>query len=221
MQKCGEYGYRADKGMHFVATEVAKEWASYRNCVVGEPLDSDDTFAVKSMVEQGAVKEVPDPEWVTLPGYKVVYDYKGNQLCCGNPCVYHNREMAEAVIKNYQSYPWFNHEPYIIDAVYEGKRPKECRKVDGLVIYNRDYWTYNREPGCYVEEEIAMDCANCVPPRTYRSGMIQCGEVAGGFREGETYATFIKVADGIWKWCGNCFAGESETAKGTPIPYVV
>lgn len=221
MQRCGEYGYKADKGFHFVATEIAKAWASYRNCTVGEPLDDDDGFACRSLVEKGAVREVRDPDWVTLPGYKVVYYYNGNQLCCGNPEVFHNKEMAEAVMCKYQSYPWFDHKPYIVDAVYEGKRPKECRKVDGHVIYNMDYWTYDREPGCYVEEEIAMECANCVPPRTFKSGMIQCGEPADSKAEGYTYATFIKVADGIWQWCGNCLAGETDPNKGTKILYVV
>lgn len=222
MNRCGDYGYRADEGMHFVATEKAKEWASYRNCVVGEPLDDDDTYAVKSMVDAGAVREVPDPEWVTMPGYRAVYDVHGDGkyiFDAGNPIVYHSREMAEAAVDEFNKRPWNHQKAYVIDAIYKGKRPKACREYEGKPVYNRDHWSYNRPIGSLVEREIAEDAGNCVPPRTWTRNMIQCGEPAGSKVEGITYATFIRVTEDIWKWCGNCFAGESEE-RGKEVPYV-
>lgn len=219
MQRCGDYGYKAEKGMHFVATEVAKEWASYKDCVVGEPLDSNDTYAVKSMVEQGAVKEVPDPEWVVIPGYRAMRSYKGIELTVGNGVIYPNREMAEAEAEAYMRQPWSHDKAYVVETVYEGKRPKPCREYEGKKVFNRDYWSYNRPIGSLVERQIAEDAGNCVPPRTWTRNMIQCGEPAGSKVEGTTYATFIRVTEDIWKWCGNCFAGESEP-RGTEVPYV-
>lgn len=171
------------------------------------------------MVEQGAVKEVPDLEWVTLPGYRAMRSYKRMELTVGNGVIYPDREMAEAEVEHYMSQPWSQEKAYVVETVYEGKRPKPCREYEGKRVFNRDYWSYNRPIGSLVERQIAEDAGNCVPPRTWTRNMIQCGSPAGSKVEGTTYATFVRVTEDIWKWCGNCFAGESEP-RGTEIPYV-
>lgn len=227
MEKYSNY-YKATKGKHFVLTEKGvTEVASYSHYKVGESLDygySDEYCAYHRDVEMGYVIEVDDPTWVTLPGYKAVYDiHKGGEtytICVGNPFIYHDKEMAELAVKDFDKQPWRGKEKgYVIEAVYEGKMPKPCREHNGKRVFNMDYWSYNRPIGSLVEEEIAMNAANCVPPRNFRSGYIQCGEPYGSMKEGFTYATFVKVVDGIWEWRGNCLAGEKEE-NGTPIPYV-
>ena len=228
MERHGEY-FEATKGSHFVLTEKGvTECASYRCYMVGDILDygySNEYWAHHSDLEKGYVIEVDDPSWVTLPGYRAVYnlhkDGKDYVLDAGNPRIFHDKEMAEYAAKSFNEQPWRGDErAYVIDATYEGKKPKPCRIVNGERIFNEDYWSYDRPIGSLVEEKIAMDLANCVPPTTFRSGFIQCGEPADHKKEGPTYATFIKVGDGIWEWRGDCLKGETEES-GTPIPYVV
>lgn len=43
---------------------------------------------------------------------------------------------------------------------------------------------------------------------TLRVGQYQMdGSIAGKYMA--TYSTFVKVGDKVWKYCGNCFPGES------------
>lgn len=229
MQRCRDYGYKADEGNIFVLTELGKaECASWRHKEVGKPVDEDERYSPSWGVEKGYVEEVPDPEWVEMPGYKAVYDVHGDGkyiFCCRNPHVYHDKEMAELEVKDFLSDPYNrDKKAWVEDAIYKGKRPKPCREFYGHIVYNMDYWTYDRKPGCLVEEEIAMAAADCVPPRTFGCGIIQCGEpyshkIDENGKAKPTYATFVKEAEGIWKWCGNCFAGEDEP-RGTEAPYV-
>lgn len=69
--------------------------------------------------------------------------------------------------------------------------------------------------GDIVDEGIVNWFAECVPPITYNSDLIQCGEVYGhrdnprtGRFEG-TYITFAKVDD-KWIYKGHCFFGEQK-----------
>lgn len=80
------------------------------------------------------------------------------------------------------------------------------------------------EVGDEVDEEMVEHFANCVPPCTYRSDLVQCGEpysheydTNGKFRA--TYSTFAKRSDGKWYFVGECFAGgiENRTEKTSPI----
>lgn len=224
MQKKDNW-YKADKGNIFVLTMKGKcGSASYRNLEVGKPIEGYETWTTCSDVENEFVKEILDPDWVVLPGYRAVYDVDGDgkyifDTC--NPIVYHDREMAEAAVIEFNKRPWHDkhQKAFVIDATYEGKRPKACREYNGKKVYNRDYWTYNRPIGSYVEEEIAMDAANCVPPRNFSRNYIQCGEPADSSMEGTLYATFVKISSDIWEYKGNCLAGKTE-ANTTPIPYV-
>lgn len=210
----------ADKGKHFVLTEKGKTWASYRDYEVGKPIDDDDKYAVRGMVEDGALIEVDDPEWVTLPGFKVVYDYKGNQIQCGNPYVFYDKEMAERYRKNYEDLykSWGKDEiPYIVEAIYEGKKPKPNKEYQGKTLFiQHNWWGEIGKVGDLVEEAIAMDIANCVPPRTFTKNMIQCGEPASSATEGTLYSTFIKIDDDVWEYKGDCLAGHTEQ-DWTPI----
>ncbi|MEG1894611.1 MAG: hypothetical protein RR162_00125 [Oscillospiraceae bacterium] len=80
--------------------------------------------------------------------------------------------------------------------------------------------TFNEyvELGDEVDDEIVDYFANCVPPRTYRSDLVQCGEpysheydTVGNCRA--TYSTFIKKNDGKWYFVGECFANGIENRR--------
>ena len=219
---------RADEGMRFVLTALGKaEVASYRNYEIGKPVSEYDEEAPNWAVDNGYVIEVEDPDFVTLPGYRAVYDHKGNQICAGNPITYHDREMAELAANEFNNRPWNRNEnkAYVIEAMYKGKRPIPCRQYEGKTVYNWSYWSYDRPIGSLVEEEIVNDLMDCLPPLTMRDSCMQTSEPSSCRLDEETnvwkntYTTFKKVADGIYEYCGDCFKGEN-VKRGKEQQYV-
>lgn len=218
MEKRRDGWYRADKGKHFVLTELGKkECASYRSKTVGEPVDEYDYEAVHWAVEEGYVAEVDIPDWITKEGYEVVYDHKGYTLHAGNPVVFPEREIAEKYLQYYQNKLWNDRQLYIRSAIYEGRAIKECREYNGKKVYN-DSWYYGTSSlsiGDLVEESIVEDIVNALPPACWRSDCTQLGEPASQRVDEEgnvrtTYETFKKIAENTWEYCGDCFRGETE-----------
>jgi len=210
--------YIADKGKHFVLTEKGKvECASYADKTVGESVDEYDTEAFANKIEKGYVKEVDIPDWVVKEGFEVVYDYKNNTIHAGNAVVFPEREIAEKYMKNYQSNPWVHEKLYIRDAVYEGRALKDCREHDGIKVYNNDwyYGTLALDIGDLVEEVIIDDLRDLLPPACMRSDCFQIGGPANHKEDAHgnlraTYATFKKIAQNTWQYCGECFRGENS-----------
>lgn len=97
------------------------------------------------------------------------------------------------------------------------------KEVKTMQMWNESSKNFSEfaQDGDLVDEEIVMHFANCVPPRTYKAGMVQCGEPYSHRKEGATYATFTfdspseKYGE-VWKYHGNYLGGSLE--KGTPIP---
>lgn len=210
--------YQADKGKHFVLTEKGKsECASYSYKTVGEPIDEYDYEATGWAVEQGYVIEVDIPGWTTLMGYEVVY-YNGDyRFHAGNPQTFPTRKAAEVYKKHYESYPWFNDELFIEEVEYEGVPLSEPRMFNGKVVVDGDHYfgLDAHEVGEYFSEEQVMDFMEMLPPACMRDDCSQIGEPSshkldenGNCRA--TYATFKKIAEGIWEYCGDCFRGENE-----------
>lgn len=228
MEKRGDYGYRADKGKHFVLTEKGKTWASYRDCEVGQPIDEDDTYASAPMVEEGVLIEVDDPDYITCKGYKAVYNHNGYELNAGNGnAIFHSREMAERQAEAFNNRPWrldSDEKAYVVETIYEGKRPKPCREYNGKIVYNEDWWFGDiGRIGDLVEWKIADYAGQCVPPASYGNNFIQCGEPyssrlddnTGKYRS--TYSTFKRIAEDVWMYCGNCFRGEDVERGAEPV----
>ena len=228
-----EGDYVADKGKYFVLTRKGKqEVMTFRfdEYEVGKPVSDnyyDQTHPYKWQVDNGYLEEVNDPDFVVGPGYKAVYDYAGHQICAGNPHVFFSREMAKRMCKHFNNRPWNRDtKAYVIEATYEGKRPKELRYHEGKPVYNEDWWFGDiGEVGDLVEWKIADYAGQCVPPKAYGSNFIQCGEPndarlddkTGKYRD--TYSTFKRIAEDVWMYCGNCFVGE-DTERGRELPYV-
>ena len=206
--------FEAEKGKHFVLTERGKEWASYKNYNVGEPIEEDDRWILAILVEKGVVIEVDDPDWVTLPGFQVVYDYNGRQISCGNSYIFPDRETAERYKKHHEELHkrWGDDkEPYIIDAIYEGKKLKENKIYNGKTLFVKGNWFGDMgRIGDLVEDEVAQDIANYVPPAYYSSSFIQCGEPISHTEKGATYMTFVRIDKDVWEYKGNCLRGKTE-----------
>jgi hypothetical protein len=207
----------AKKGKVFTLTAKGKaESISWRSYDVGSVID---TWAPNWAIDLGYLEETDDPDWIVCPGFKAVYNYKGRVIGCGNGNSYPFRWMAEREAKQYNAYPWFDHKAYVIEATYEGKRPREMRTYNGKPVYNMDTWLYDgAEIGDLVEEEVIDEVINCLPPACDRRDCVQLGEPAGSKVEGTTYETFKKVDENTWAYCGQCFRGEN-IPRGTDIAY--
>lgn len=213
--------YKAEKGKHFVLTEKGKqEVASYKNKEIGKPVSQYDTEACCSDVECGYVTEVPIENWIVKEGWEVVYDHNGYTIHVGNPIVFPEKELAEKYLKNYQDKAWVNKTLYVKPGVFEGIQPQECSYHEGKKVYNLD-WYFGIDSllvGDLVEDHVVEDLVSILPPTYYGHGYAQLGEPYSHECDNEgimraTYATFKQIAESIWEYCGNCFAGKSEAVK--------
>lgn len=80
-------------------------------------------------------------------------------------------------------------------------------------------WEEYARVGDLVGADVVEYFAICVPPLVLKEGFLQCGEVADYEYDEEgkwhgTYITFvydhIENSRGVWKYCGECFQGETE-----------
>lgn len=207
--------YYADKGKHFVLTEKGKlECASYKHKIVGKPVDEYASEAVHWAVENGYVIETDIPDWTTLTGYEVVYYYKNYRLSAGNPQVFPLRKAAEAYKKHYEAYPWFDHELCIEKTEYEGVPLNSCKIYNGKDVIDREHYfgLDACETGEYFSDELIHEFMDQLPPVYMKSSYFQMGEPVSheddNGRLRATYATFKRISEEVWEYCGNCFQGE-------------
>lgn len=103
---------------------------------------------------------------------------------------------------------------------------------DGRPLYNTTTFSYDAvKVGDYVTQEVVDDAMDCLPPACMRSTCSQMGEpYSSKYDERSdkwrnTYATFCRVQtdplweNNIWRYCGNCFCGETEE-RGKDMPIV-
>lgn len=219
--------YNAEKGKYFVLTEKGKaECASYRHKTVGKPVDEYDTEAVKWAVESEYVKEVDIPGWTTLKGYEVVYYYNGHRLSAGNPMTFPTERAAKIYKENYESYPWMDHELFIEEVTYEGVPLNESQFYNGKEIIDKEHYLGLNacEIGSYFTEEMVNEFMDMLPPACMRSDCSQIGEPVS-YKMDKTgnyhavYATFKKIVENVWEYCGDCFRGENVSA-GKEMAYL-
>ena len=78
------------------------------------------------------------------------------------------------------------------------------------------------EIGDLVDASIVDQIINCLPPACMRSDCTQLGEPTDHrMDKGQlkpVFATFRKVEDNIWEFCGSCFQGENAE-RGVETPY--
>ena len=148
-------------------------------------------------------------------GYQVVYEHKGYLLSAGNPQIFPEKEIAEKYRKNYLKYPWANRDLFLQEVVYDGKDLKERQEYHEKKVCNMEWYCGigALEIGDLVDASIVDQIINCLPPACMRSDCTQLGEPTDHrMDKGQlkpVFATFRKVEDNIWKFCGSCFQGES------------
>lgn len=74
------------------------------------------------------------------------------------------------------------------------------------------------KPGEQVDDALVDYFLNVVPPATFRSNLIQAGEPYSNEFDSETgkyRSTFMTFAviDGVWRYCGVCFAGQTQNRE--------
>ena len=223
----GDEWYNADRGKYFVLTKKGKEeCASYADKTVGEPVDVYDYEVPRWAVAKEYVEEVDIPSWTKLKGYQVVYYYNGYRLTAGNPQTFPTLKAAETYKRNYESYPWMDHELLIEEVDYEGVPLSESKIYNGKeVIDEMHYFGLDAcEIGDYFTEDMVMDFMYALPPVCMRSDCSQMGEpitrrIDDHGKCRNTYETFKKISDDIWEYCGDCFRGENMR-RGKELAYV-
>lgn len=95
--------------------------------------------------------------------------------------------------------------------------PKEPKMYNCKVVHTREMWYQDgfKPPiGSYVDEQIVEDLIDALPPTTMTFRFVQSGEAAGVRYDHEkemwrnTYITYVKIAEGIWEYRGDCFENE-------------
>lgn len=91
------------------------------------------------------------------------------------------------------------------------------------IFTQRDFTFSGLMVGDLVTEDVVNDLMDCLPPACMRSDCSQLGEPyshredpkTGKWRA--TYATFKRVRNGVWAYCGHCFRGENVERGEDPV----
>lgn len=96
---------------------------------------------------------------------------------------------------------------------------KEIKTIQGWSYSSQSNWEGYVKPGDLVDESVYNYFLDIMPPRTMSHGYLQVGEPCN-YRFNQrtkkyeaTYITFICVEKGIYKYCGNCFEGQTENIE--------
>lgn len=163
--------------------------------------------------------------------YMLVYDYEKNgkvyTLPCGNPDWIPDYETAKRIKENKQAKSLYKDRTLYLK-IRDVDTPLDLKpngEYQGKSVYNPDtLWWDAMRPGDLVDEDVANDMIDCMPPKCMRSDCLQMGEpqtsrydeVKGKWRS--TYLTLKKITDGIYEFCGDCFIGENYM-HGTEMQY--
>ena len=80
-------------------------------------------------------------------------------------------------------------------------------------------------PGDLVDQEVADNIYNALPPACARANCLQLGEPQSSRFDEEkrewrsTYLTLKRIAPGVYEYCGDCFRGEN-VQRGREMSYV-
>lgn len=218
-----DYKYEATKGKHFVLKNVPskEEYMELSTYAEGHVFGN----SVRcSYVDDGYVVEEDIPGWTKLKGYEVVYYYNGARLYAGNAQVFPTFEIAQKYKRNYKFLS--NEEMFIEKVDYEGVPLSKSRIYNGKEVIDQEhYFGLNAcEIGDYFTEDMVDEFMNALPPVCMRSDCAQLGEPIstrmdenGKYKS--TYATFKRITECIWEYCGDCFRGEN-VQYGSKCPIV-
>lgn len=131
-------------------------------------------------------------------------------------------EFGESFIMTY--YKYFKKEESFLSGKYV--KEDECMEVKTLEGWGnftnetgKSSWGDYAKPGDLVDEKTADYFLNIMPPASMNHGYFQVGEPYEHLLDEETgsykavFPTFLRVNEGTWRWCGNCFKGKTEEPK--------
>ena len=220
-----DYEYKADNGKQFVLRNVPTR-ETHATLSTYEEGHVFGEYVPCHYVDDGLVAEENIPGWTTLKGYEVVYYHNGYRLPAGNPQTFPTLKAAEGYKRHYESYPWMDHELFIEEVEYEGVPLSESQLYNGKEVIDKEHYfgLDACEIGSYFTEDMVNDFMNMLPPACWRSDCAQIGEPSSHRIDENgngkaTYATFKRIAEGIWEYCGDCFRGEN-VKRGKELPYV-
>ena len=159
--------------------------------------------------------------------YRPVYDYKGYTITTGNGEWIPDYETAKKVLEARKAKPIFkDHVLYL--QIRDTEEPIDIKPngiYEGKTVYNpTTLWWDAMRPGDYINEEVAENILDALPPACMRRDCLQLGEPHNHKTDEEgkvraTYLTLKKINDNVFEFCGYCFRGEN-TERGTEITYV-
>ena len=84
-----------------------------------------------------------------------------------------------------------------------------AKMFDGKKIYDRESFSYElAKIGDYVTEAVVDVAITCLPHASKTGEPISDRFDPDNHRWRATYETFTKVAEDVWRYCGDCFRGE-------------
>ena len=165
---------------------------------------------------------------IIMKEYKVVYKNGTFEIEVGQNGWIPSKEIAEKILNASQKKTFYRDKKLYLserEAAIDNNTRAACQVYNGKTVYNRD-WLYLDAlvPGDLVEENVIDDFLNMLPPACMRSNCFQMGEphsirVDENGEERTTFATFKKIAEDIWEFCGDCFRGENQE-RGTIPAYL-
>lgn len=95
----------------------------------------------------------------------------------------------------------------------------DIKSAKGWELSDHSNWGDYAKPGDLVDESVYDYFLSILPPRSMGYGYLQVGEPyshrlnprTGKFEA--TYPTFVSVEKGIYRYCGNCFAGQTDNVE--------
>lgn len=155
----------------------------------------------------------------TLTGFEVVYYHKNSRLYAGNKMTFPVRKAAETYKKHYAARPYFDAELKIEEVAYQGIPLPQYRLFNEKEVIDKDHYFGMDacEPGDYFTDGVVEMLINMLPPACMRQN---CTQIGGAYAHKcdshgkckPTFATFEKITENIWRYCGTCFYGETEPA---------
>ena len=83
------------------------------------------------------------------------------------------------------------------------------------ILTQEEFSYLTAKAGDLVEEAVAYNAMDCMPPAHMSAECIQMGEPYSERWDPEmekdrtTFATFKHISKGVWQYCGHCFLGET------------
>ena len=110
----------------------------------------------------------------------------------------------------------FHADSYIVSEYRKAAENASEKAQDHERLGKRGKWYDYAKPGDLVDESVFIYFMDVTTPRIYRDGYLQVGAPYSRVMDDEmgterdTFPTFERVEKGIYRFCGNCFAGETK-----------